>query len=187
MLIVGLGNPDRRYADTRHNVGFDLVDVLASRWNARRMASPGSFDLMEARLAGRELYLMKPMTYMNRSGAPVGRFLDEQGDGPDQCLVAVDDMALDVGRLRFRRRGSDGGHQGLASIERRLGSEEYPRLRIGVGPAPPSCEWADFVLSRFTSDERKIIGETLERAADGVERMLHDGIDKAMSLYNVQE
>ncbi len=184
MVVVGLGNPDREYVGTRHNVGFELVEILASRWGAKRFASRSLFAWTTARFAGREVVLLKPMTYMNRSGVAVGRFLGEREWGPERCLIVVDDMALEVGRIRFRWRGGDGGHQGLASVEERLGTETYSRLRIGVGPAPASAEWSDFVLSPFTADERRIIDETFGRAADGVEVVIRDGIERAMSLYN---
>jgi PTH1 family peptidyl-tRNA hydrolase len=184
VVIIGLGNPGRRYERTRHNVGFELVDILAGRWGARRGSPTPLYSADCALVGGREVYLLKPMKYMNRSGIAVRRFLEEKGWGPGQCLVVVDDMALEVGRLRFRRRGTSGGHNGLASIEESLGTDEYPRLRIGVGPAPESAEWVDFVLTDFLERERPTLDETLARAADGVESLLRDGIDKTMSLYN---
>lgn len=187
LLIVGLGNPGRRYAGTRHNVGFDLVDRLADAWRTSFAASSGvgpASELAPAVVGRTDVVLMKPLTYMNRVGLVVGPFAAEHGLDAGECLAIVDDMALPVGRIRFRPRGSAGGHNGLSSIEERLGTSDYPRLRIGIGPAPASEEWADFVLTPFTTDERKAIEEALERAQQGVETLIENGIERAMSEFN---
>ena len=186
MVIVGLGNPGRRYEDTRHNVGFDLVEKLVDRWRAGPAVSVSNrlFHAWRAEVDGDDLYLVTPVTYMNRSGIALRRFLEAYDLEPRDCLVVVDDMALEAGRLRFRRRGSAGGHNGLISIAERLGTQDYARLRVGIGPAPASTEWADFVLTPFTDEERERINEALDRAVDGIEVLLRDGMDRAMSLYN---
>jgi len=208
MLIVGLGNPGERYHRTRHNVGFELVDLLTRRWDARSVSTSGPYALCRAEVRresdgdAESVFLMKPRTFMNLSGRAVRHFLTDHGDvvvrevetdpetgaetpGPvDRFLVVVDDMFLDVGRVRFRARGSTGGHNGLASIEETLATSAYPRLRIGVGPAPEAAEWVDFVLTPFEEDERASLDEALERAADGVTTLIEAGIEHAMSRHN---
>lgn len=208
MLIVGLGNPGAAYQRTRHNVGFELVDLLSARWHADPLPTGGPYGLRRVEIRresdgeAEEVYLMKPETYMNRSGRAVRHFLTDHHHavdravevdpetgavtyGPvDRFLVVVDDMFLDVGRIRFRRRGTTGGHNGLASIEATLGSADYPRLRIGVGPAPAASEWVDFVLTPFADEERASLHEALERAADGITTLIEAGIEQAMSRHN---
>jgi PTH1 family peptidyl-tRNA hydrolase len=152
LLIVGLGNPGRRYAGTRHNVGFDLVDRLADAWRTSFAASSGVGPTCEIALAvvGRtDVVLMKPLTYMNRVGLVVGPFAAEHRLDAGECLAVVDDMALPVGRIRFRPRGSAGGHNGLSSIEERLGTSDYPRLRIGIGPATLIESGIERAMSEF--------------------------------------
>lgn len=184
MLIVGLGNPGARYDGTRHNVGFELVDRLVARWGARPALSDRSHVLYEATVGGRDVSLMKPLTYMNRSGIAIARYGASHALSPAECLAVVDDMFLETGRLRFRRKGSDGGHNGLMSLEHALGTSAYPRLRIGVGPAPESSVWADFVLAPFTADERARVEDAMPRAEAGVEVFLEHGIDRAMRETN---
>jgi PTH1 family peptidyl-tRNA hydrolase len=186
MVIVGLGNPGRSYDGTRHNVGFDLVERLIERWHASPVisVSPRLFHAWRAEVDGQDVYLVTPVTYMNRSGIALRLFLEAYDLEARDCLVIVDDMALETGRLRFRRRGSAGGHNGLISIEERLGTRDYARLRVGIGPAPASTEWADFVLTPFSKEERERIEEALDRAVDGIELLLEEGMDRTMSLYN---
>jgi len=184
MLIVGLGNPGRKYVGTRHNVGFDLVDLLAFRWKASSWFPDSGAEVSEATVGTEPITLVKPLTYMNRSGRVVVRFVRGRNVPLDRCLVVVDDMHLEVGKVRFRRKGSTGGHNGLSSITECLGSPEYPRLRIGVGPAPPSSEWADFVLTPWDSEDREKLDAALVRAAEGVETLLELGIERAMSRFN---
>lgn len=187
LLIVGLGNPGRRYASTRHNVGFDLVERLAWRWRTsfrERSVSGLSYAIASTTVGGTDVFLMKPWTYMNRSGLVVAPFAEENDLPSEACLVVVDDLALPVGVIRFRAAGSAGGHNGLVSIEEQLGTLTYPRLRIGIGPAPSAAEWADFVLTPFETDEREAIDDALDRSREGIETLLASGIERAMSLYN---
>ncbi len=197
-LIVGLGNPGRQYVGTRHNIGFELVDALAARWG---WASPGDFDRL-----GREKFnglaidgitglggeaeramLLKPMTYMNASGRSVQAAMAFFQLSPAEALVVLDEMALPCGALRLRAAGSNGGHNGLRDIERALGGSQYPRLRIGIDPAPPPIAGRDYVLGRFTPDQRKAIVPAIERATMVIEAWMRDGIAKAMTRYNAAD
>jgi PTH1 family peptidyl-tRNA hydrolase len=183
---VGLGNPGPEYADTRHNAGFRLADRLAERWSfgpfrrgERARESSGTID-------GAPVKLLKPQTYMNRSGAALAplRALPEF-DPTRHLLVLVDDVALPLGTFRLRGAGSAGGHNGLKSIEGALQRQDYARLRIGVGPKPTEIDdLADYVLAEFTPDERKALEELLDPMADAVECWLAEGIEKAMSKHN---
>jgi PTH1 family peptidyl-tRNA hydrolase len=183
-LIVGLGNPGKRYEKTRHNVGFEVLDALAVRNGAA--PSREKFDglVADATLAGQRALLLWPQTLMNRSGASVaaaaGFYQLPLGD----VLVVCDDFNLPLGKLRIRSQGSAGGQKGLDDIIGRLGSEEVARLRIGIGPVPQEWDPADFVLSRFSAAERKEIDDAVARAADGVECWVADGIEVAMNRFN---
>lgn len=182
-LVVGLGNPGAEYAGTRHNVGFEVIERLASRHQIavrRRMLRA---VLGDGLIEGRRVLLARPMTYMNLSGEAVAAIARMHKIAPSEILVIVDDMALPIGRLRLRLKGSSGGHNGLESIQRHLRTEEYPRLRVGVGSAQPG-RMVDHVLGRFRADERAIIEEAIERAADAVEMALRENFEKAMNHYN---
>lgn len=174
-LVVGLGNPGREYQATRHNVGFLVADLLAGRakasWRVRG-------DRAEA-LAG-DLLLVKPLAFMNLSGPPVREALGYRGASPTDCLVVCDDMALPLETIRLRARGSSGGHHGLDSIIAALGTSEFPRLRVGIGPAPPGVDGAAHVLGRFRPGEIP----DLERAAEAAEAWAARGIGFAMTAYN---
>jgi PTH1 family peptidyl-tRNA hydrolase len=184
-LIVGLGNPGGRYRDTRHNVGFAVVDLLASRHGAAFEGAPA--EALMARLRGLGpggSLLLKPLTFMNLSGfavAEVARYF--RVDIAD-VLVVADEVALPLGRLRARPRGSDGGHKGFRSIIAQFGSPEFPRLRIGVGRGDPRRDLADHVLAGFDADERPIIAGSIERAADACELFAADGIEAVMNRFN---
>ncbi len=183
-LIVGLGNPGARYAGTRHNVGFEVVDLFARRWNIALTVEKFHGWFGQGTAHSERLALLKPTTWMNRSGDAVlaaGRFY--QLNLAD-LLVIVDDIALPVGRLRFRTSGSSGSHNGLQSIIDRLGSEQWCRLRVGVGEAVGAP--ADYVLSRFQADEVGVIGQALERATDAVECWIQDGPEKTMNRFNAE-
>ena len=184
-LIVGLGNPGPQYADTRHNVGWRVVETLAVRagggtWREKLQAS-----VAEVRCDEEKVVLARPMTYMNLSGIAVRQMTDFWKVNSGDLLVVADDLALDVGRLRLRPSGSDGGHNGLASIVACLGSDQFARLRIGIGPAPTAPgTHADFVLSPFSSAERPILGEAVEQAADAAELWIKKGLQEAMNRFN---
>ncbi len=184
MWIVGLGNPGPRYAGTRHNVGFELVDVLVERFDASPVRADATMLVWRGASGWEECLLVKPMTYMNRSGLAVRALVDRYELDIADGLCVVDDMALDLGRIRFRERGSSGNHNGLESIEEHLGTRDYPRLRIGIGPAPDAESWVDFVLERFSDDERGTLDAALERAADGVESLMSASFEDTMSRFN---
>jgi PTH1 family peptidyl-tRNA hydrolase len=179
--IVGLGNPGGEYAGTRHNIGFDVVDEVARRWNARLRPWKSVADV--AVIVGRGVVLVEPQTYMNASGEAVARVAAFHKLELPDVLVVVDEVALPLGRLRVRRSGSAGGHNGLKSIIQHLG-HEFPRLRIGVGRGDPKWDLADHVLSRFARDEREVVAEVISRAADAVELFVEQGVEPVMNRFN---
>jgi PTH1 family peptidyl-tRNA hydrolase len=179
--IVGLGNPGTDYAGTRHNVGFDVVDEVARRWHARLRSWKAVAEV--AVVSGRGVVLVEPQTYMNASGDAVSRIAAFHKLEPVDVLVVADEVQLPLGRLRLRRAGSAGGHNGLKSIIQHVG-EGFPRLRIGVGRGDPKWDLADHVLSRFASDERESAREAIGRAADAVELFVDEGIEAAMNRFN---
>lgn len=182
-LVVGLGNPGAEYVGTRHNVGFEVIERLADRHQIAVCRRILRAVLGDGLIGGRRVLLARPMTYMNLSGEAVAAIARMHKIAPSEILVIVDDMALPIGRLRLRLKGSPGGHNGLESIQRHLRTKEYPRLRIGVGSAQPG-RMVDHVLGRFRADERAIIEEAIERAADAVEMALRENFEKAMNHYN---
>lgn len=183
-LIVGLGNPGRKYERTRHNVGFEVLDQLVGP--AADCPAKEKFNgrICEATVAGERTLLLWPQTLMNRSGqsvaAAVGFFKLELAD----LLVVCDDFNLPLGKLRFRSQGSAGGQNGLDDVIRRLGTEEFGRLRIGIGPVPEQWDPADYVLGRFDADQREVVGNSIQRAAEGVACWVAEGIDVSMNRFN---
>jgi PTH1 family peptidyl-tRNA hydrolase len=184
-LIVGLGNPGRKYAGTRHNVGFDIVDLIASRHRLEWESAPA--EALIAKWRGASALLAKPLTFMNLSGQAVGDLLRFFKIDLQDLLVVVDDVNLEVGRLRARPGGSAGGHNGLKSLIGLLGSEEFARLRVGVGRGDARRDLADHVLARFDPEERTIVAEAVGRAADAAELFVTDGIAVVMNRYNRKE
>jgi len=185
-LIVGLGNPGKRYERTRHNAGFLAVDRLARRWSLA-WATEARFDARSARVdrEGRRVLLVQPQTFMNRSGDAVGRYVTYYRVALDRMLVVVDDADLELGTLRLKPRGSSGGHHGLESIESHLGTREYARLRIGIGRRPEGPrEITDYVLGRFEPSEWRGFERVLERSADQMECWMAAGMSVAMNRYN---
>jgi peptidyl-tRNA hydrolase, PTH1 family len=185
-LIVGLGNPGREYAHTRHNAGFMAVERLAERWRATWTAQK-KFKSRVAKMDrnGQRLILCEPQTFMNASGEAVAAIASFYQGTPARMLVIVDDADLPFGEIRLRANGSSGGHHGLESIEAHLGTREYPRLRIGIGRQPGAVrEITDYVLGQFSRRDAELLDKVLARAVDQVECWLRDGIGKAMSLYN---
>jgi PTH1 family peptidyl-tRNA hydrolase len=187
-LIVGLGNPGREYAATRHNVGWWAVDTIATEWDFGAWKRDGSSLIATGRRAGQSVRLLKPQTYMNLSGSALVQYCRRPTWNPaDDLLVIVDEVALPVGRLRLRANGSAGGHNGLKSIEAQLGNRDYARLRIGIHPADDPRgfdDLADFVLGPFAKDEAATVTSLLARVRDGVEIWLRDGIEPAMNVLN---
>lgn len=182
-LVVGLGNPGRQYEGTRHNVGYDVVDRLVRRWNAGKYGEKFHSWFVLTRFGGRRVALIKPLTFMNRSGQAVVaacRFF--KANPASDLVVIVDDMALPLGRLRLRIKGSAGGHNGLQDILDRLGGDEWLRIRVGIGPSIGS--YTGHVLSRFGEDERPEVELAVDRAAEAVECWLMEGWDQAMNRFN---
>ena len=181
---MGLGNPGARYQRTRHNAGFMVIDELAARARAAGRLTADAW-LAEVVLAGEPALLVKPLAYMNASGEPVLRLLAERAASPAELVVVVDDVALPLGRLRVRERGSDGGHNGLRSLILALGSDEFARVRIGVGlDEPPDVDLADFVLGEFLAEELPRVQEVVGLAADAVACLLHESAAAAMNRFN---
>src|SRR5215212_7289793 len=168
-LIVGLGNIGRKYEKTRHNIGFEVLDALAARCPGASAKEKFDGRLMDATIAGERVLLLWPYTLMNRSGQSVSAAADFYQLEPADLLVVCDDFNLPLGKLRFRSEGSAGGQKGLDDIIKRLGADEFSRLRIGIGPVPDSWDPADFVLGKFGASERRIVDETIDRAVDAVE------------------
>jgi peptidyl-tRNA hydrolase, PTH1 family len=183
-LVVGLGNPGPRYAGTRHNVGFLVVDLLAERMGGRFKAHRGRADVVEGRLAGVPAVLAKPRSYMNESGGPIVAVSRFYKVPVDRLTIVHDDLDLPFGTLRLKRGGGDGGHNGLRSATAALGSREYARVRFGIGRPPGRQDPADYVLRDFSAAERKELGYLVDRAADAVEALLADGLESAQNKFN---
>lgn len=184
-LIVGLGNPGEKYENTRHNVGFMVVDELAERESKpiQRLKFKALTNTLT--ISGEKVLVMKPVTYMNLSGEAVRQAMDFYKIPPEHILVISDDTALAVGRLRIRAKGSAGGHNGLKNIIQHLGTDQFPRLRVGVGEKPhPDYDMADWVLGTFQGEDKKAIDATVKRAADAVECILAQGLDRGMGKFN---
>lgn len=184
-LVVGLGNPGPKYEWTRHNMGFLVIDKLAERESIPVQRLKFKALTNTAVIGGRSVLLMKPTTYMNLSGEAVGQAARFYKIPPERVLVISDDVALPQGKLRVRRSGSAGGHNGLKNIIAHLGSDQFPRVKVGVGGKPhPDSDMADWVLSPFTGQDRKAMEEAISRAADAVTLLLDKGVDQAMAKFN---
>lgn len=184
-LIVGLGNTGPQYEHTRHNVGFDAVDALADQLDIPVQRLKFRALTNTATLAGEKVLLMKPTTFMNLSGEAVAPAADFYKVSPDHIIVLSDEVALEPGKLRIRKSGSAGGHNGLKNIIAHLHTEDFPRIRIGVGQKPhPDYDMADWVLGRPQGEDRKAIDEAIKKAAQAVECYIREGPDRAMSKFN---
>ena len=184
-LLVCLGNPGDKYENTRHNVGYMVADELAERQSKpiQRLKFKALTNVLT--ISGEKVLVMKPITYMNLSGEAVRQGVDFYKIPPERVLVVSDDTALALGRLRIRTKGSAGGHNGLKNIIQHLGTDQFPRLRVGVGEKPhPDYDMADWVLGRFTGEDKKTIDGAVKRAADAVECILAEGIDRGMGKFN---
>jgi PTH1 family peptidyl-tRNA hydrolase len=184
-IVLGLGNPGAEYAHTRHNIGFEVVDILASRHRIRLRLHRDHAHYGWGMIADHPVLLAKPMTYMNRSGEAARALLQRYPLEPARLLVIVDDVALPLGRIRVRPSGSDGGHNGLESIIQCVGTQAFPRVRVGIGSPPPG-RMVEYVLSRFLPQEQPVIEEALQRAADAVETVIIEGVQAAMNRFNAQ-
>ncbi len=183
-LIVGLGNPGRRYEGTRHNIGFAVLGELARKFGCGAAKSKFHGALVEANLEGQRALLLSPITYMNKSGLSVQEAKGFYKIPDHDLLVLCDDLNLTVAKLRFRARGSSGGQKGLEDIVSRLGTEEFARLRIGIGSPPQGWDWADYVLAKFTKQEIDEIEEAVRRAAHAAVAWAREGIEFCMNQYN---
>lgn len=184
-IIVGLGNPGSRYAHTRHNVGFDTIDILADRYGIA--VDNKKFRALWGKgvIEGQRVVLAKPQTYMNLSGESVRQLIDfYKIDETEELIVIYDDISLEPGQLRIRGKGSAGGHNGIKSIIAHLGGQDFKRIKVGVGEKPPGFDLADYVLSRFSKTERECVEEALRRAAQAAAAIMTDGMDAAMNQYN---
>ncbi len=184
VLLVGLGNPGPRYRGTYHNVGFDVVDEIARRHGAAFGAAPADALVARLRRPGRDVLLVTPLPFMNHSGRAVGDLQRFYKIDPEALLVVVDDVNLPAGRVRLRARGSAGGHNGLKSIIGSLGTDGFPRLRVGVGRGDPRRDLADHVLARVPADERDRLREAVVLAADAAECFVEAGVLEAMNRFN---
>ena len=184
-LIVGLGNPDKKYENTRHNCGWMAVDHLADKLGCKVNKIKFKSFVGECRINNKRALLMKPTTYMNNSGQAVVEAMNFYKLPPENVIVIFDDISLDVGKMRIRQKGSDGGQKGMRSIIYLSGKDTFPRIKIGSGAKPnPDWDLADWVLSRFSKDEGKLLEEMFDNAADAIALMVDGKIDRAMNLYN---
>lgn len=184
-IIAGLGNPDRQYQGTRHNVGFDVIDVIADRNNITVKEKKHKALIGKGFVGGQKAVLVKPQTYMNLSGESIREVIDfYKIDEKSELIVIADDISLDVGQIRIRKKGSAGGHNGLKNIILHLGHNEFQRVKMGVGEKPEGYDLVDYVLGHFPKKEREVMDESARRAAQAVEMMIAEGTDAAMNLYN---
>ena len=184
-LVVGLGNIGFEYVDTRHNIGFSVLDAWAQASNTS-FSTKRYGDVAEVRFKGHSFTLLKPSTYMNLSGKAVNYWLQQSKIPVERLLVIVDDMALPIGHLRLRKKGSDGGHNGLANIAQMIGTESYCRLRIGIGSHIGFGSQVDFVLGKWTAEEKVELKPAIERAIDVIKAFGTIGVDRAMNQYNTK-
>ena len=185
LVIVGLGNPDDKYQGTRHNVGFDVIDLLAEKYNIAVDTKKHRAYIGKGIIGGQKVILAKPQTYMNLSGESVRSLVDYYKVDPEtELLIIFDDISLDVGQLRIRKKGSAGGHNGIKNIIANLGTSVFQRIKVGVGEKPKGYDLADYVLGRFSKEERELIKEGFECAAEAVAMITAGEIDQAMNKYN---
>ncbi|MGD0540990.1 MAG: aminoacyl-tRNA hydrolase [Tepidisphaeraceae bacterium] len=196
-LVVGLGNPGSEFVATRHNIGWEAVDELARRlgWIGKKeefnRLAKSKFDglVLDGSVsihggASEKVLLLKPTTYMNDSGRSVQSAMAFYQLSPAEVIVVLDDLALPCGKIRIRSGGSSGGHNGLKDIERAIGTDQYPRLRIGIDPAPPHVPGRDYVLGRFSDEQRRAVQPALQRSAEAILTWIEKGIEAAMNVYN---
>lgn len=184
-IIAGLGNPTLRYEGTRHNVGFEVIDTLADKYNIAVETRKSRALIGKGIIAGQKVILVKPQTYMNLSGESIGALADYYKiDEENELLVIYDDVSLDVGQLRIRRKGSAGGHNGIKNIIAHLGTDVFPRIKVGVGEKPKGYDLADYVLGHFSGEDREIMRESYRKAADAMEMILEGDLSGAMNTYN---
>ena len=183
-IIAGLGNPTREYEKTRHNVGFEVIDVLADMLGTTVEEKKFKGCYGRGIIGGEKVLLLKPQTFMNLSGESIRAASDFYKVDPEHIIIIYDDISLDVGQLRIRKKGSAGGHNGIKNIIAHLGTQEFPRIKVGVGDKPKKMDLADYVLSRFSKEDRAAMEDAFKEAAKAVEVMITEGMDTAMNQFN---
>lgn len=184
-IIAGLGNPEKKYDNTRHNIGFDAIDALAQKYGLSLDEKKHRAYCARGVIGGQKVLLLKPQTYMNLSGESVRSAVEYyKADPESELLVIFDDISLDVGQIRLRKKGSAGGHNGIKNIIAHLGTQNFARIKIGVGEKPPRMDLADYVLGHFTKSEREKMEESLDHVIDAVEMILAGEFDAAMNKHN---
>lgn len=183
-LIAGLGNPTPQYEGTRHNVGFEVLDRMAEQYRIPLDTAKHKGFYGKGRVEGQQVILLKPMTYMNLSGESVAEAARYFKIAPEDVIVVYDDINLDVGRLRIRPKGSAGGHNGMKNIIAHLGTDVFPRIRVGVGMKPPKMDLAAYVLSRFSAEEQAVMEAAYDRACQAAVMLLQEQLEQAMNAYN---
>ena len=186
-LIAGLGNPTREYEKTRHNVGFSVIDVLADKYNIDVSDRKHKALCGRGVIEGEKVLLLKPQTFMNLSGESIREAVDYYKIDPEDIIVIYDDISLEPGQLRIWLKGSAGGHNGIKNIIAHLGTQEFPRIKVGVGAKPPKMDLADYVLSRFGAEEQKVMDEAFGEAAEAAVMMMTTGAERAMNHYNAKK
>lgn len=183
-VLAGLGNMGPKYERTRHNVGFDTIDFLSALYRINNFKMKHKALVAEGVIQGQKALLVKPQTYMNNSGEAIREIMDYYKVPADKLIVIYDDTDIDVGHLRIRAKGSAGTHNGMRSILNHIKTEDFPRIRIGIGKAPERMNLADYVLSRFSDDERKLVNDVIEKASLAAVTMICTSVELAMSKYN---
>ena len=186
-LIAGLGNPTKEYDKTRHNVGFSVIDVLADRYRIDISEKKHKALCGRGVIEGQKVLLLKPQTFMNLSGESIRAAADYYKIEPEEMIVIYDDISLYPGQLRIRLKGSAGGHNGIKNIIANLGTQDFPRIKVGVGAKPPRMDLADYVLSRFGAGEQKLMEEAFGEAAEAAVMMMTDGAERAMNHFNAKK
>ena len=186
-IIAGLGNPGEKYDNTRHNAGFLTIDALASKYNIDVREKAHKALIGKGVIEGQKVILAKPQTYMNVSGESIRALVDYYKIAQEELIIIFDDISLEPGQLRIRKQGSAGGHNGIKSIIAHLGTQEFTRIKVGVGEKPPKMDLADYVLSRFGAEEQKIMDEAFGEAAEAAVMMMTTGAERAMNHYNAKK
>lgn len=186
-IIAGLGNPTKEYDKTRHNVGFSVIDALADQYHIDVSERKHKALCGRGAIEGQKVVLMKPQTFMNLSGESIRAAVDFYKVDPEDIIIIYDDISLEPGQLRIRLKGSAGGHNGIKNIIAHLGTQEFPRIKVGVGAKPPRMDLADYVLSRFSQGEQKLMDDAFKEAADAAVMMMTDGAERAMNHFNTKK
>lgn len=186
-IIAGLGNPTKEYDKTRHNVGFLAIDALADQYHIDVSEKKHKALCGRGAIEGQKVVLMKPQTFMNLSGESIRAAVDFYKVDPEDLIIIYDDISLEPGQLRIRLKGSAGGHNGIKNIIAHLGTQEFPRIKVGIGAKPPRMDLADYVLSRFSQGEQKLMDDAFKEAADAAVMMMTDGAERAMNHFNTKK